>query len=415
MGRAGGRRRMPSAVRVRGSDAGLWSPAIACVLLGLGVLPACADAGADSPTLERTDSAGVELVVSRGADRSLEWTFEPRLTLGGTVDGPESFFDLSDRSVSSDADGNIYVLDAGNSRVLVFDAAGSLVRELGQRGGGPGELEQVGAIMVSQEGGVSVFDWSKRSFVRWAPDRSLLPSRPLGPVAYSGAGMGKTSGGDLYLTIDSVIPGESEGFRTLGRVSGGDPVPIVRQRRTNLEMRDFGCVRFTAFPPLFAPELTWTVAGDSVLYNIGPEYVIEVRVEGELRRRISRDVPLTQVTETMALAEVGESMKVSFDGRIRCEIPQRKVVDVRGYASTLPAVRDLSVSPDGGVWVRRGAVRTEPFAIDVFDATGAYLGTLPPGTPWPAAFTPAGEVIAVEKDELDVPRVVVYEVSTAAS
>ncbi len=50
--------------------------------------------------------------------------------------------------------------------------------------------------------------------------------------------------------------------------------------------------------------------------------------------------------------------------------------------------------------------------VDVFDPTGAYLGTLPPGAPWPLAFTPQGNVVAKEKDDMDVERVVVFEVGS---
>jgi DNA-binding beta-propeller fold protein YncE len=45
------------------------------------------------------------------------------------------------RGVAFDASDNLYALDAGNHRVLVFDGSGRFVREFGRRGSGPGELQ----------------------------------------------------------------------------------------------------------------------------------------------------------------------------------------------------------------------------------------------------------------------------------
>ena len=46
--------------------------------------------------------------------------------------------------------------------------------------------------------------------------------------------------------------------------------------------------------------------------------------------------------------------------------------------------------------------------IDVFNADREYLGTLPAGAPgMPAAFGPDGLVVHLERDELDVPTLVV--------
>ncbi len=62
-----------------------------------------------------------------------------------SLGGQETFFeDLplhQVRGVAVDQEGNMYVSDGGNARVVVFDAAGRLVRTFGQKGSGPGEFE----------------------------------------------------------------------------------------------------------------------------------------------------------------------------------------------------------------------------------------------------------------------------------
>lgn len=61
--------------------------------------------------------------------------------------GAEAFYRA--RDVDADAAGNIYVLDAGNYRVQVYDAEGGYVRTLGRRGQGPAELERPRGLVVA--------------------------------------------------------------------------------------------------------------------------------------------------------------------------------------------------------------------------------------------------------------------------
>ena len=51
-----------------------------------------------------------------------------------------------------------------------------------------------------------------------------------------------------------------------------------------------------------------------------------------------------------------------------------------------------------------------PAAIDVFDESGAYRGTLPAGTPFPILFLDRDRFGAVETDATDISRLVVYRV-----
>ena len=62
------------------------------------------------------------------------------LVLGLDESNPNQAF-YSVRDVDVDAAGNLWVLDAGNHRVQVFDRGGSFVRSLGREGQGPGEFE----------------------------------------------------------------------------------------------------------------------------------------------------------------------------------------------------------------------------------------------------------------------------------
>jgi hypothetical protein len=48
--------------------------------------------------------------------------------------------------------------------------------------------------------------------------------------------------------------------------------------------------------------------------------------------------------------------------------------------------------------------------VDVFDTTGAYVGTVPPDFPLPLHVTVAGHLLLSERDDLDVERLVVARI-----
>lgn len=173
-------------------------------------------------------------------------------------------------------------------------------------------------------------------------------------------------------------------------------------------------MRFSGLPPLFHPLLTWAVRGSRVALNDRAAYQLdlyEVR-DGSATRIGSwrRDIAPPPATVERAVAEVGrDGMSVEVGGRtVMCD--PEEVVQLRGFADVVPAVEGLAWSPDGHLWVERAHARGELFPIDIFAPDGRYLGTLPPGTPWPVAFPGRGRIAAIETDALDVDRVVVYAI-----
>ena len=112
----------------------------------------CGGSGGGSATFTRTDSAGVAIVRNVDADRPLAWTLKPLFTVGGAESGPESFFQVA--GLGADSAGDLYVLDEGNKRVVVFGPKGDLVRTEGEAGQGPGELSMPFSITVRPDGSV---------------------------------------------------------------------------------------------------------------------------------------------------------------------------------------------------------------------------------------------------------------------
>ena len=86
-----------------------------------------------------------------------------------------------------------------------------------------------------------------------------------------------------------------------------------------------------------------------------------------------------------------------------------RLVSKVGFGELVPAVRAILATSDGTIWVRRNPHIDSLGTFDILSPEGEYLGTLT-GVPAPIAFMPDGDVVGVEMDEMDVERVVVYDV-----
>ena len=96
-------------------------------------------------------------------------------------DAYEMFGNIQDLAV--DAEDNLYVLDARNAVVRVFDPQGTYVRDFGERGGGPGEFRAPNAIAIDAANRLLVADQARRitafDLVRGNVDTTMaLPGGP---------------------------------------------------------------------------------------------------------------------------------------------------------------------------------------------------------------------------------------------
>jgi hypothetical protein len=380
-----------------------WWAAACCTLVSL-VSWACA--GADDPSGEpvRTDSAGVALVLNDQGDRMLDWTFERVLDLGGADDGPTAFFRVFPTSIGVDSVGNLYVLDAGNYIVSVFDRAGSHLRSFGRQGAGPGELGFPSDMAVTPAGEVAVYDFSRRALVRFDADGSFTGTFPL-PGSLQRKVVLLDDGRVAAAVTLQAGAADSTDSRLL--TLGSDTVEIASVRQNSQHaLQQFSCVSL-ARPGYFDPRIVWAAAGNRIVLNDNDAYSVRIYDHSRLTAVWSRNLPVIQSTLELAAWEVAEGDSLRVRG---CAVPAEEAARKIGYAEIAPIVRSLAVAPDGGVWLSRRTEAPGELPIDVLDATGAYVGTLPGKSPFPALFRGSDEIIAVETDDFDRRHVVVYRI-----
>lgn len=382
-----------------------------CSILLLSTSMAC-DFQGSGPEVLRVDSAGIELVESSGEDTELAWTFEREFQLGGKEAGPESFFWVNPLTVGVDGNGRIHVLNPQESQVAIFTPEGEFIRTVGALGEGPGEFSTAASLAVSSDGTVSVFDFGKGGFVRFGPEGESLPNLPFRFFPWPGTTRHVAETAEGFLVATMATPLEENTFRhALQLISGSDTVFVAERSFPRPEMAMFpSCGGGLNLPRIFEVQVSWAVLESTIVVSRSDLYELEVFESGQLIRRARRTLGPRPATEQMAIEELGEGYTINF-GRGPCTIPPREMVGARGFSDTLPWIGQVTLAPGGEVWVERKELgEATPRAIDIFDESGAYQGTLPAGTPFPLVFLENDRFGAVETDATDISRLVIYRV-----
>jgi hypothetical protein len=370
---------------------------------------AAAGCGSAQPPdlVQRRDSAGVQIVVAPTRDAVLAWSLEPVRVLGGDLAGPTTFNALRPDQVGADTDGNIYVLDAADRRIVSFDSLGDFRWAAGREGGGPGEFRSPNSLTVAGGGVILVHDVGKGALIRYASDGRYLGEEPFGyQVIRWGQAVVQSVGDALGIVARSPYDGEDERELSLLLVTASDTSTLLTRRTTLSRTASYpACGMTLTLPVLFAPGVHWSAAGNNLAIALDAEYVVNVfGPAGTLSVRRER-APLA-VTESHARAVLTER---AIGGPVApCRASPDEVLRNHGYATHVQIVTGVALAPDGTLWVaRRVEGRGDDVAIDVFDLHGDYTGTLPPGTPLPVAFPSRGHAVYALRDELDVERLVI--------
>ena len=88
----------------------------------------------------------------------------------GELDGPKEYAFGRIYHAAPDRDGSFFLFDASDNQIRHYDARGRFTGLIGRKGGGPGEYQGVGGMMVNASGSLVVFDPGSRRVTHFGPD-----------------------------------------------------------------------------------------------------------------------------------------------------------------------------------------------------------------------------------------------------
>lgn len=403
------------------------------------------------PAEDRPLDAGFDEVFRIGAITGESWQ------MLGTV-----------RNVAFDGDGNLYLFDGTGGvtgpwldpRILVYDAGGGFVREVGRSGEGPGEFSSPMSMVVMRDGATAVNDIGHRGFQLFDAGGGFLRIVRMTaggfPLVFATQVAADPRGGGIYATVPPA---------RAGTIGGSAPPPTVSRPIVRLDLEgDVAVIDTVAegwLPPppetaddevpgvviegrpvtfsqlgrgqsaVFAPELLMDVLPDGrVVFSDSSGYALKITGDGgaPVERAVVRSFEPQRVTPAIEEAEKErrEALRRALGGGGRT-----RMVEVRGrggevqsttyelpepvFYPELSVIHGLAATWEGRIWVqRRGEYPETDGHIDVLTPEGDYVGTFPAGTTaLPDAFGPNGLAAFIELDEMDVATVVVRRLPVA--
>jgi len=379
----------------------------------------------------------------------------------GAEDGEDWELLSGVRQVAFDAQDNLYVLDGNNQRVLVFDGSGRFVRQIGKRGGGPGELLAPLAMTVSKEGQVVIADLGRRGYSLFKTDGTFVKNLPFEGESMPGLGGGAgikphPNGGIVARTSENLMVRASENtgarIAAMGTSTGERPtmfqwVNLSTGKTTDLfkvvlppleqkisesggaggQERRFSVVRRQ---PVFTPAFNFGVLpnGSVAVVHEAP-YTINIGRDGKLERTITRAITPRKPTDAdkkRMVERMRENMK-NGGGAVAVRMtngsasvttgvgPDRDIPSVdqllreNTFLDAIPVIRKLEVDPAGRIWVGRTAADFGDVGpIDLIAQDGRYIGTIS-AERVPDAVSPGNRAAYIVRNDLGVEQVVVKQ------
>lgn len=395
-------------------------PLAASVLVLFPLLGACgSDAGVgDGPRFSVTDSAGIELAVTRfsGVIPAAGLTIDTTRKVVYGESGPDSVQLIWLRDATRMADGRVVAIDRRAREFLVFSPAGVLTARGGRPGDGPGEFQRPAGVVTLPGDTIAVYDGSHMRFSlfdvagNFLADRRLeQPGRGDGSPRLFMYGLADAVGDTLVLRGEgwSMLDDETEGYiwenPTLRYTSDGRLVDEVAEP---MKMWFYG----TPEGPedrLFGGLQNVDAEAGRVVVADRERYEVRVYRPGRGLVRIARLTrPRRPVTD-----EVLGAYKDQIYAQV--ENPDSRIVimaaiDRSPVADSMSWIDELLVDRLGGVWVFEQPFPGDEPAIGVFSPAGEWLGAVER----PANFEPleigADYVLGLLTDELEVQHLVMY-------
>jgi hypothetical protein len=299
-----------------------------------------------------------------------------------------------------DGAGHLYVSDAQDNRVVVFDATGRHLATIGRKGQGPGEFQHPSSLGIAKDGSLWVREVNRVQ--RFVPERAGGPA-----TKYAGV-VGALTMVDWMSTRTGVL--DRDGLFHVPVAFGKRDKGFVEHVQLMLRVDSAGRVVdslkvpwYENAPPLtasymvsansgrmlaglnhvpFAPVPRWAsspsggiISGDGLAYELR---------ETDATGRAVRTFKRTYAPVPIDAAERRDSLR-ALEARIdSIPVPHAQVlgmpedVSQRKLPTHYPAFREIAVSSEGDVWVRRWTTAADrgTSRYDVFAPDARFGGTM---------------------------------------
>jgi hypothetical protein len=332
------------------------------------------------------------------------WRLEEEFRLGRSEGGgPDQFGNL----LAFRVDGNrrLYVLDAFDREIRVFDSLGIFTHTIGHRGSGPGEFESPQGISVSPD-----------DFL-WVVDPATTRYSVFGPE-------GDYEAGYTYRRASVILPNPDEFTSAWGYVSWGtrrEPPQSGGNWTNHIPVVFSPPNQYDSMPPLrgwtaYSSDGRQRPGAGGLLYHVSrtgdlwyapntTEYQIYRRsLDGDTTLVITLEAPPVPWTDSQR-----DSLLERLSGQRRASLRSSDVARFR------PIVRKIFTDAAGHLFViPQLPASPEGSAIDVFEETGRYLGRLPLPEPITfrivSPFVTEDHLYALVLDEFDVSYLVSWRI-----
>jgi len=324
---------------------------------------------------------------------------------------------------------HVYVLLARDGTIRVFTRDGEFVRDLGGRGSGPGELALPMTMGWSKPGTLAIGDAELRRFTFYdvaTGEVRTIPYHAYSPDAHGTARFVPAVALSESRTAARARPSEVEGILTTVPIVVLDTAGALLDTLallsvpTSVEISgEDGTVRLshpieTGDVWRFAPDRsralvvegrTWTGAGPAefgvtmvdsngdTLFHRRVDYTPRPVPDGYYDGEIEKMFGYPEMSEVVA-------------GRRAFTNAVREFFEQTRY---LPPVTTVTVGSDGTAWIA-GVDEDGEREWLVLDASGASIGRFRLPTRWHIDYANQNEAWVLERDALDIPYVVHYEI-----
>ena len=373
--------------------------------------------------------SGIHLASGPVLGQTPEWSLRRGVAIG-SVDDP--VYGLSEvRGVLADAD-HVYVLLGQEGKVRVFTRAGEFVRDLGGRGEGPGEL-MMPSSMGWRGSRLWVADVGLRRFTLLdvaTGEAETIPYDVDAPLAYHFSSVvpraildnGRLVGSPTYSALRVAARG---GIWHLPQLVS-DTTGTLRDTLALLSLGG-GPVEIRAGLTAGARSYRTHPLSDDDMISFAPDGSAGVWLKrGSWEGSGSAEFEVTRIGvlgDTLFQRRIGyEPRRVPsgfFNDEINRSLDGRSVVNRRAHARALrefyeqrryfPPVTAVRMGSDGTTWLA-GPDEDGVREWLVLDGSGSSIGRFRLPTTWRVSHANRTEVWVVERDALDIPYVVRYDI-----